>query len=404
MVDVGKHFDYVVTNVDDLRFETKQNPKTGRPLVSAVLVQDERLKPTDRFWTSLFARYGINSSYFRYFDYPEVFSRISQVESKDRLRLCVERDQQKETGRLLAASSPDKPLVAFDDLMGTLSRYQEDGGVSYADGVVESSHTPRIGSNTFQVAGDDFSNRFVLCTPIDGYGLPAIYLSLLRIICENGAVGYARAFRTTLALGKASEDVTFSITRALEGFGNDEGYGALRQRFESAAKSWASVSESQNLYRELVRLHHQEQIGWDGAALIGESGIAKAIRGDNQEMSALTDRREESRNPILTAFTGICGEPCQLYGLSNLDALSDKRQRTLPVKCRVLDLLNFATEVATHHATESGSRSCQAWLGSLIGGEYDLEDSCGSFGEFQDFFLDRRLNGEVALDLQDVRR
>ena len=35
-----------------------------------------------------------------------------------------------------------------------------------------------------------------------------------------------------------------------------------------------------------------------------------------------------------------------------MDALSVKRQRTLPVKARVLDLLNFASELATHHLDE----------------------------------------------------
>jgi hypothetical protein len=64
-----------------------------------------------------------------------------------------------------------------------------------------------------------------------------------------------------------------------------------------------------------------------------------------------------------------------LYGLANLDALSVKRQWTLPTKAKVYDLLNFASEVATHHADEYGARSSQAWLGSLISGEYDLENS-----------------------------
>ena len=97
-------------------------------------------------------------------------------------------------------------------------------------------------------------------------------------------------------------------------------------------------------------------------------------------------------------------DPGLLYGLANPDALSVKRQRTLPTKAKVYDLLNFASEVATHNADESGARSSQAWLGSLISNEFDLEDSCSAFDSFQDFFIDRRLDGETALELQRVGR
>jgi hypothetical protein len=62
----------------------------------------------------------------------------------------------------------------------------------------------------------------------------------------------------------------------------------------------------------------------------------------------------------------------RLHQMANLDALSAKRQRTLPAACRVYDLLNFASEVATLHATEMGNRLVQAFIGDLISGEYDL--------------------------------
>ena len=49
----------------------------------------------------------------------------------------------------------------------------------------------------------------------------------------------------------------------------------------------------------------------------------------------------------------------KLYGLANLDTLSPKRQRTLPVDCKVYDLLNFATEIATHHASTEPRADCR---------------------------------------------
>src|SRR5690606_38441224 len=98
------------------------------------------------------------------------------------------------------------PPDLSDTLMDTLTAY-EGSDIRYCDGVVESSHVPRAGANSFEISGDAFANRFVMSTPIDGYGLPNIYLSLLRQICSNGMVGYAKTFRTTLALGRGGDDV-----------------------------------------------------------------------------------------------------------------------------------------------------------------------------------------------------
>lgn len=65
-------------------------------------------------------------------------------------------------------------------------------------------------------------------------------------------IGYARAFRSSLSLGTGNENPGFAISRALEGFGNDQGFAALRQRFQSAAKSWASVYEANTIYKKLL--------------------------------------------------------------------------------------------------------------------------------------------------------
>ena len=88
----NKRFDYAFAAVGDLEVRTTTEPKSGRRTASEVLVNDEPIKSTERFWTSLYARYGFNKSFFKYFDYSEVFQRISDVESQDRIRLCIERD------------------------------------------------------------------------------------------------------------------------------------------------------------------------------------------------------------------------------------------------------------------------------------------------------------------------
>src|SRR5205085_2266357 len=91
-------------------------------------------------------------------------------------------------------------------------------------------------------AGDAFQNKFVIDTPIDGYGRPVVYLSLLRQVCSNGAVAHTPVFRSELALGRGEARVEYALVRALDGFNNEEGFGALRQRYEAAASRRSSAT------------------------------------------------------------------------------------------------------------------------------------------------------------------
>lgn len=305
------------------------------------------------------------------------------------MRICVERDENN-NGTLLAVSNPTKPVVAYDDLMDMLGRYNAEN-VSYANGIVESWHTPRVGANIFQIGGDDFANRFVMGTAIDGYGTPNIYLSLVRLACNNGAIGMAKGFRSQIALGKGGDDVAPSITRALDGFNSDEGYAALRARFDASNLSWASVNETQVLYKILIKLHSRKQISFASSGTKGGI-IAKHLAGATAS--------DPVGSPVLTSYHKMCGDVSQLYGLANLEALSIKRQKTLPTKSKVYQLLNFATEVASHHATPNGARVLQGYVGSLLSEEYDLENSVEKYGEFDDFLIERKL--EHGKELQEV--
>ena len=383
-------FDYQFLPINDLRVETQEDVKTGRKIVQTVVANDEPLQPSVRFWTSLFARYGFNSAFFKYFDHDEVFNRISERESSDRMRLCIERhtkDDGSVVSTLMGVSSPTKPVVVFDDLVDCLQKYNGKS-INYDNGEVCSTHSPRVGAGNFDVAGDVFSNRFVMGTPIDGYGTPNFYLSLLRQVCENGIIGLTKAFKSSLNLGKASDDVFPTITRALDGFGNDEGFAALRQRIEAASHSWASIHEATNLYKLVVKLHSSSGFHpQDG--MLKKGNVLNGYMMDSQVRSLFGDA--EVACPLLTAFHRMTGDVNATYGLANLDALSIKRQRTLPVKCTVYDVINFATEAATHYATSSGSRQIQAFVGSLIQEEYDMEGTKSEFGDFQDFLIDSKL-------------
>jgi hypothetical protein len=241
-------------------------------------------------------------------------------------------------------------VIQHHEVLDLINRH-EGGNIVYNEGTITSTHVPRSGHRAFSIHGDAFQQRFVMDTPIDGYSRPKIYLSMLRMVCSNGAIGYSPAFRSEISAGK---DLSHCITRALESYDNEDGYCALRQRFESAQRSWASIQECHRLYKVLARMHGKQELG------------AEARMAD---------------------FYRVTGNLHEIYGLANLDALSVKRQRVLPARCRVYDLINYASELATHHARPMGQRNLQAFIGSLISDEYDMEGTAEKVEDFKDFFV-----------------
>ena len=385
-------FDYRTVAINDLRVNTGVDEK-GKRFVANVEVEGEPIADSSRFWTSLYAKYGINGSIFKYFDHAETFQRIASVEKSDRVRVCIERGEDEDgeaMATLMGATAPQKPIVAFDDLMELLGQY---GGqdIAYHNGLVESNHVPRIGQNQFDISGDVFSNRFLMSTPIDGYGLPNIYLALLRMICMNGAIGYTAAFKTGLQLGKGADDVGPALIRALDGFNNDEGYAALRSRIEAATKSWASVNETQQLYKLLARIHADKMLNPVDSALANGSSLATWMKRP-MEGAPMGESESHIGAPLFTCFHKMTGDFSRLYGIANPDSLSAKRQRALPVKCTVYDAINYATEVATHYATPSGARLLNAWVGGTLGEEYDMEGTKDKFTDFAAFHIERKLS------------
>lgn len=382
-------FEYRVASLRDLQVQATR-AKSGRQIAETVAVDGEQLAPSKRFWTSLYSRYGFSESIFKYFGHAEVFDRISTVHSDDLIRLTVERDNAG-NGRLLGVSGPDRPLIQFDDLIGLVEGLEK-GTVSdltYHDGVVQSVHHPHV-KGGFKVVGDAFENRFALTTPIDGFGRPSAAVSLLRMICTNGVIASAPAFRSEFSLGKKNENTLFALNRAIEGFNNDEGFAAIRQRIESSTQSWASINEVQSLYEVLLR---------SGVTKVEEVLNAPQISDKSKNLFELLNvpTAEDPEvysgtgSPILFAFERLTGRLNKLYGLANLDSLSQKRQRTLPAKCTVYDLLNFATELGSHYSQPSASRALSAWVGSTLAAEYDMEGTKKKVGSFSDFYVNASL-------------
>lgn len=385
-------FKYATTAVKDMRVQ-KSPDQDGKLVVTGVALDGEIHKPSPRFWTSLYALYGFSSSIFKYFDHSEVFERIAQVQSNDNLRYCVASNDK--GTELLAVSKPDKPIVGYDDLMEQLENFNGER-ITYSDGIVESFHTPRVNSS-FSVGGDEMSNRFVMATPIDGYGMPNIYLSLLRQVCSNGVVGYAKAFKSGLTLGKGDENVIPAIVRAMDGFNSDEGFAAIRQRMERSTESWASVNEVTDLYKIVTKLMATKQLFDNGMTFPeGVKSLQNYLLFDDAARGVSSENQSTS-SVILRAFHRMTGDVSALYGLANIDALSTKRQQSLPVKCSVYDALNYATELSTHLATTpNASRTLQGWVGTILSNDYDLEGSRAKHGQFADFHMMHRIENNLT--------
>jgi hypothetical protein len=343
-------FMFDVATLPDLHPIEVEDHHGGPGKVQEVEIHGRPLKPTGRFWKSLYQRFGFSGETFRYFTRREVFERVAGRLGDTTFRYCVER-RPGAPDKLLAVSSLRRNLVHPGELSDLVLRY---GGehLRYEEGRLTSVHTPRSGTMAVPIGKEEFQNRFVLEVPVDGFGPSRTYVSLLRLICSNGMVGYSPAFRSEIRIG---EDVLYSLERALANFENDEGYSAFYQRLESARTSLASVREIQALYRVLRRPH-----------------VAS-----------------ESPADAITRLDRLAGDVQVRYGLSNLEAVSVKRQRLMPVDCTVYDVLNFVSEIATYHAGPAASRALYGHLGSLVSDVYDLEGTARDGRDFQDFFWAR---------------
>lgn len=359
---VALKFDYGTCRLKDLRLNTETGAN-NKQMVKSLGLHGEELQTSSRFWTSLQMRFGFTTNIFKYFSHAEVFQRISEKSPDDTIRYCIERENK--SSQLLAVTSPNSAVIHHRELKDLLNRHGAEGH-KYSNGVVSSTHRLRH-DIPVEIAGDDFRSKYVIDTPIDGFGRPAVYLAMMRLVCTNGAVAMTPVFRSELNCGKGTKGAGFALERAVEGFNNEEGFSALHQRFESSAKSWASVNEANQLYKIVAKMQLTNNLNTNS------NGVSTELLNDD--------------SPVMHAFHRMTGDISRLYGLTSSDVLSVKKQRTLPVRCRVYDLLNFASELATHRATPFAHRELQGYIGDLVSAEFDLEGTANQYGNWNDFFV-----------------
>ena len=386
----GVKFETVATNVGDMavvappRVASLSQLQLGSRRIlegSTITVDGKSYGTSQRFWSSLCARFGISPNIFNLFDHKEVFDRISEKRSGliasggDGVRILTE--VKGPDVRFLGLTGPNKPYVDYYGLMNILGEH-EAIEAEYSDGEVTSKHK-LSSAGDLEIAGEKYEPRFCLKTPIDGYGNPSIYLELMRLICSNGATVLSSAFRTEIPLGKDNKgDVSDALVRMIQTYSNDEGFAAVAERINNAAKSWASIREARSLYQVLNR----------------SCPFATSSTNPEAKVPESKDQRDSNMR-IHARFGGIVGDLVKVYGLSQVEGLSDRRASTLPVQTTVNDLINFATEIATHQIKDPKARTdLQTWVGSMLCREFDLEGSQEQCKEFKDFFIAR--TGQVV--------
>jgi len=376
--------------------EIKIVDRTPKGHVTMIEIEGRKMQPTGRFWTSLcstFSTHGLSTKIFKLFQHDEVLKRLTDRlggDDKARVRYAFE-NYDPTPGRLLAVTLPTKAIVPIDRIGETLGRYNA-LSVEYGDGIMRSTHTPNHMAD-FKIGPDVMAHQYCMETPIDGFGSPLIYLSLLRQVCSNGMVGYARAFRSEISIGRgnnADADVMFSVERALDSFSNEEGYQALRQRYESATQSWASIMECNRILKVFTAMAQKNMF------IDTPAPNAKIINSLAKKRTAVIGgdgAAEVEGNPtaikILRAYSQLTGDLCSIYGLTHLDALSRKKMQQLPARCSMYELMNLTTEVATHFCDARNGRLLHAEMGNMVSCEYDLEGTKVPGGKevFQDWFL-----------------
>lgn len=350
--------EYVTNNIRAIEATSHTNEKTGKRSITGVMIDGQKVDSTDRFWNSLFSRYGFGKNIFNYYTPEEVFERISEKRADDRVRFCMYKSPGMVRPQVLAVSNPQKPVMHHDQALELLTRYEPLGGVKYAKGILRADYTPR-GEAPFEVGGDKFQARFSTMIPIDGYGVSEVSLGCLRLICTNGMVAFGNVFSNKIPGGSDADGGFARITQTIEGYGNDEGFDALRRRLGSASESYASVAEC--------------------------GIISKAVM---KALGATSSDKEQVRD-LLSRFDRVAGNPIEMYGLVSQTSVGKKRLATLPSRASVYDLINFSTEVATHHVdSEERARGIYGVIGDMIGKEFDLEGSARNGRDFIDLYID----------------
>ena len=300
--------------------------------IKGLVIGQTTYKLSDRFYKTLASELGIPYGVFGFFTPLEVMTRAAEKEPQLPLRVTVDTARGQALGLTQDKGLP-MPVKYIENVLHGDRRLRE---MEYCNGQLNAILDL---DDPWNVPNDGTYHVRVRCrVPVDGVGMPDMSLATWRQICSNGAVAESPMFRTKMEIKDNSGD---HFRRLLASFSNPSGVEMLQERMCSAAGTKASVGE-------VVLL----------------DGLIRRSVANTRNQMLLRERLNE-----------IADNPCVRYGVTDLANIGLKKRPLLPVGCSVADLLNFASELATHHADLLKPESTlHTFAGTVLSKGFDLED------------------------------
>lgn len=328
------------------------------PEHAAVRFNGREYRYSKRFFSSLARKMKFSTNVFNYFSPQEFLSRVAERHPDLRFQATFDNH----TGEILGVVDPEKKLLPAHLACKVIAEDPRTRKITYREGIWEAEmmldekfSVPRAG---------DYYRKLQLNYPVDGVGMPSIYLATVRVVCSNGAVAVASAFRTDI---EVNDESGTHLGKLIKSFSNDYGFSVMGERLIAAQNTIASVNELLNI-----------------------DALIAANVSDKSAYRRIHDRLND-----------IAGDPCYQYGVTSLQSIPRKKQTLLPVACSVNDLLNICSELTTHHGEIlHRPQAFNEKTGQMLSQEFDLEGIYHAKGDpSPDFFLsDLNLSGRRAAE------
>ena len=313
--------------------------------IKSLVIDNSAYKLSDRFYKTLAAELGIPYGVFGFFTPLEVMERAAAKVPDLQLRVTVDTEGRQALGLTQNKGLP-MPINYIENVLHNDKRLTD---VEYGDGVLSAMLDL---DDPWDVPNDSTYGMRVRCrVPVDGVGMPDMSLATWRQGCSNGAVAETSLFRTKMEIKDNSGE---HFRRLLASFSNPSGVEMLQERMCNAAETKASVGE----------------------VVLLEGLIRRSVANARNQM-LLRERLND-----------VADNPCVRYGVTDLANIGQKKRPLLPVGCSVADLLNFASELGTHHSDLLKSDSTlQSFSGTLLSKGFDLEGLYPHTARTSSFYL-----------------
>ncbi len=317
------------------------------PEQAHIRYNDREYRLSRRFFSSFARRMKFSTNVFNYFSPQEFLTRVAERNPEIAFQATFDNT----SGELLGVIDPDRKLLPAHLACKVIADDPRTEKIAYSDGVWEAEmrldatfHVPQAG---------DYMRKLQLHYPVDGIGMPCIYLATMRLVCSNGAVAAVSQFRTDI---EVNDESGTHLGKLLKSFSNDYGFSAMSERLIAAQDTVASVNEFLTI-----------------------DALIAANVSDKDAYRKIHDRLND-----------IAGDPCYQYAVTSLQSIPRKKQSLMPVVCSVNDLLNFCSELTTHHGELlHRPRAFDEKTGQMLAQEFDLEGIYHTNGRTSpDFFLD----------------